>query len=43
MALFRDRVDAGVKLAWELSYVPGVAHDGAKMSRAAADIAWGRK
>jgi poly(3-hydroxybutyrate) depolymerase len=35
--------ELGVKLAWELSYVPGVGHDGAKMSRAAADFAWGRK
>jgi len=33
--------DLGVKLGWELSYVPGVGHDGAKMSRAAGDIVWG--
>lgn len=33
----------GVKLGWELSYVPGVGHEGAKMSRAAADIVWGKR
>ena len=33
--------ELGVKLAWELSYVPGVGHDGAKMSKAAADIMGG--
>jgi len=32
----------GVKLGWELSYVPGVGHEGAKMSRAAADTVWGK-
>ena len=35
--------ELGVKLGWELSYVPGVGHDGAKMSRAAADLAWGAR
>jgi poly(3-hydroxybutyrate) depolymerase len=35
--------DLGVKFAWELSYVPGVGHDGAKMSRAAADLVYGAK
>ncbi len=33
----------GVKLAWELSYVPGVGHEGGRMSRAAADLVWGKK
>ncbi len=33
----------GAKLGWQLAYVPGVAHDGQKMSRAAADIAFGAK
>jgi pimeloyl-ACP methyl ester carboxylesterase len=33
----------GVKLAWELSYVPGVGHEGGKMSRAAADLVYGKK
>ncbi|MGE0355356.1 MAG: hypothetical protein AB7P08_00435 [Burkholderiales bacterium] len=32
----------GVKLGWELSYVPGVGHEGGKMSAAAADIVWGK-
>jgi poly(3-hydroxybutyrate) depolymerase len=35
--------ELGVKLGWELSYVPGVGHDGGKMSRAAADLAWGAR
>ncbi len=35
--------DLGVKLGWELSYVPGAGHDAAKMSRAAADFVWGGK
>lgn len=35
--------DLGVKFAWELSYVPGTGHEGAKMSRAAADLVWGTK
>jgi poly(3-hydroxybutyrate) depolymerase len=30
--------DLGVKFAWELSYVPGVGHDAAKMSRAAGEL-----
>ncbi|MDH5263622.1 MAG: hypothetical protein OEX21_02610 [Betaproteobacteria bacterium] len=35
--------DLGVKLAWELSYVPGAGHDSAKMLKAAADYLWGGK
>lgn len=35
--------ELGVKLGWELSYVPKVGHDGAAMSRAAADLAWGTR
>lgn len=35
--------ELGVKLAWELSYAPGIGHDGSKMSRAAADLVWGAK
>jgi pimeloyl-ACP methyl ester carboxylesterase len=35
--------DLGVKLAWELAYVPGVGHEGSKMSRAAADLVWGAR
>lgn len=35
--------DLGVAFRWELSYVPGVSHDGAAMSRAAAEIAYGNK
>lgn len=36
--------DLGVPFGWELRYVPGVGHDGAKMSRAASDLSWsGRK
>ena len=35
--------ELGVKLGWELSYVPGVGHDGAKMSRAAAELVWGTR
>jgi pimeloyl-ACP methyl ester carboxylesterase len=35
--------DLGVKLAWELSYVPGAGHDSAAMSKAAADFVWGGK
>jgi pimeloyl-ACP methyl ester carboxylesterase len=35
--------DLGVKLAWELSYVPGTGHDAAAMSKAAADFVWGGK
>jgi pimeloyl-ACP methyl ester carboxylesterase len=31
----------GVKLGWELSYVPVTGHNGSKMSRAAADLAYG--
>jgi poly(3-hydroxybutyrate) depolymerase len=31
----------GMPFAWELSYIPGVAHDGARMSRAAADLVYG--
>ena len=31
-----------VKLAWTLVEVPGVAHDGAAMSRAAADMLFGK-
>jgi pimeloyl-ACP methyl ester carboxylesterase len=33
--------DLGVKLGWELSYVPGIGHDSARMSKAASDIVWG--
>lgn len=33
----------GVKLGWQLSYVPGSGHEGAKMSRAAADLAYGAR
>ncbi|MBL0143163.1 MAG: hypothetical protein IPP91_13930 [Betaproteobacteria bacterium] len=33
----------GVKLGWELSYVPGTGHQGSKMSRAAADIVYGTR
>ena len=35
--------DLGVKLAWELSYLPAAGHDSAVMSKAAADFAWGGK
>ena len=35
--------DLGVKLAWELSYVPGTGHNGADMSKAAANLVWGGK
>ncbi|MCW5594118.1 MAG: hypothetical protein KIS74_18595 [Burkholderiales bacterium] len=35
--------DLGVKLAWELSYVPGTGHDSAAMSKAAANFVWGGK
>jgi pimeloyl-ACP methyl ester carboxylesterase len=35
--------DLGVKLAWELSYVPGTGYDAAAMSKAAADFVWGGK
>ncbi len=35
--------DLGVKLGWELAYVPGVGHEGSKMSRAAADLVWGAR
>jgi poly(3-hydroxybutyrate) depolymerase len=35
--------DLGVKLGWELSYVPAVGHDGERMSRAAADLVYGAK
>ena len=35
--------DLGVKLAWELSYVPGTGHDAAAMSKAAANFVWGAK
>jgi pimeloyl-ACP methyl ester carboxylesterase len=35
--------ELGVKFAWELSYVPGVGHSGAKMSLAAAELLWGAK
>jgi pimeloyl-ACP methyl ester carboxylesterase len=33
----------GVKLGWELSYVPGAGHEGSKMSRAAADVVYGTR
>jgi pimeloyl-ACP methyl ester carboxylesterase len=33
----------GVKLGWQLAYVPGVGHEGQKMSRASAEIAYGAK
>jgi len=33
----------GAKLGWQLAYVPGVSHDGQKMSRASAEIAYGTK
>jgi hypothetical protein len=35
--------ELGIPFRWELSYVPGTAHDGAKMSRAAADLVYGAK
>ena len=35
--------DLGVKLGWEMSYVPGAGHDSAKMLKAAADYVWGGK
>jgi hypothetical protein len=35
--------ELGVALRWELAYVPGTAHEGSKMSRAAADLSWGAK
>lgn len=35
--------DLGVKLNWELVEVPGVAHDGSSMSKAAADAVLGKK
>ena len=33
----------GAKLGWQLATVPGVGHDGNKMSRASAEIAYGAK
>lgn len=33
--------ELGVPFRWELAYVPGTAHEGSKMSRAAADLSWG--
>ncbi len=33
----------GVKLGWQLAYVPGVGHEGQKMSRASAEIAYGTR
>jgi poly(3-hydroxybutyrate) depolymerase len=33
----------GVKLGWQLAYVPGVGHEGQKMSRASAEIAYGAR
>jgi poly(3-hydroxybutyrate) depolymerase len=33
----------GVKLAWELTYVPGAGHNSTSMSRAAADLVYGAK
>lgn len=35
--------EMGVPLQWQLSYVAGTAHDGARMSRAAADLAYGAR
>jgi poly(3-hydroxybutyrate) depolymerase len=35
--------ELGVALSWELAYVPGTAHEGSKMSRAAAYLSWGAK
>ena len=35
--------DLGVKFAWELNELPDVAHDGAAMSRAAAETLFGKK
>jgi poly(3-hydroxybutyrate) depolymerase len=35
--------DLGVKFAWELVEVPDTAHDGAAMSRAAAETIYGKK
>jgi len=35
--------ELGVNLAWELVEVPGVAHEGEAMSRAAADYVYGKK
>ena len=35
--------ELGVNLAWELVEVPGVAHEGEPMSRAAADHVYGKK
>jgi len=35
--------DLGVKLAWELVEVPDVAHNGESMSKAAAEMLYGRK
>jgi len=36
-------LELGVPLAWDLTRVPGVAHSGAGMSRAAAELLWGTK
>jgi hypothetical protein len=35
--------DLGVKLNWDLIEVPGVAHNGSSMSKAAADAVLGKK
>ena len=35
--------DLGVKLSWDLVEVPGVAHNGASMSKAAAEAVLGKK
>lgn len=35
--------ELGVPFAWELVEVPGVAHDGEAMSKAAADVIFGKK
>jgi poly(3-hydroxybutyrate) depolymerase len=33
--------ELGVPFRWELAHIPGTAHEGSKMSRAAADLTWG--
>jgi poly(3-hydroxybutyrate) depolymerase len=35
--------ELGAPFKWELAYVPGTAHEGSKMSRAAADLLYGAK
>jgi poly(3-hydroxybutyrate) depolymerase len=35
--------EAEAAFLWELAYVPGTAHEGSKMSRAAADLVYGAK